>query len=518
MKCTDKGGKRRIVRGDDEAAPNCTNGQRSKTPRKVTGEATTSRISADPHETLGVDIDEQSKKELRTIENMGLPVAFGPKRQERRSGKKRHKRKKGRKSRDLREIGSFCEAFYQPDTMWYPVEILDANERGEYFVRYVGYGNTERLPECWLRDATVSSGDLDVDHLPLGHEAEQDGEGRVDLGDEEEKDETRTVLHGVPSPCGTHITFDDDGDEDDGIGASLVKTNVEGGVATLSITSKRPLVSTNIRNSDDNSSSSSSSSGTLAATTMAAAAGALPHPERSRVDMATRNPLPVHDKYWRQRFRYFSRFNEGIRMDDEAWFSVTPERIAEHVAKRCKCDVIVDAFAGAGGNAIQFAKSCGHVVAVDINPKKVSIARHNATIYGVDDRIEFVVGDFTQVSQGGKLKADVVFLGPPWGGPDYIESQHFSLDEGIRLGSGCNGTDLFKRALEISHNIVYLLPRNIKAADLRRLASLHPSGECEMERNFINHKIKMVTAYFGDVARAARTRSRGGGGVGEKEA
>jgi trimethylguanosine synthase len=37
---------------------------------------------------------------------------------------------------------------------------------------------------------------------------------------------------------------------------------------------------------------------------------------------------------------------------------VTPERIAEHIADRCRCDVIVDAFCGVGGNAIQFAFTC----------------------------------------------------------------------------------------------------------------------------------------------------------------
>ena len=42
-------------------------------------------------------------------------------------------------------------------------------------------------------------------------------------------------------------------------------------------------------------------------------------------------------------------------MDTEAWYSVTPEEIAVHQAQRCACDVIVDAFTGCGGNAIQFA-------------------------------------------------------------------------------------------------------------------------------------------------------------------
>lgn len=44
----------------------------------------------------------------------------------------------------------------------------------------------------------------------------------------------------------------------------------------------------------------------------------------------------------------------------EGWFSVTPERIAEHIAQRIHhshvhVDVVVDAFCGVGGNAIQFA-------------------------------------------------------------------------------------------------------------------------------------------------------------------
>jgi trimethylguanosine synthase len=32
---------------------------------------------------------------------------------------------------------------------------------------------------------------------------------------------------------------------------------------------------------------------------------------------------------------------------------VTPEVLAEHMAERCQCDLIVDAFAGVGGNTIQ---------------------------------------------------------------------------------------------------------------------------------------------------------------------
>ncbi|KAL3243821.1 hypothetical protein MRX96_019640, partial [Rhipicephalus microplus] len=58
---------------------------------------------------------------------------------------------------------------------------------------------------------------------------------------------------------------------------------------------------------------------------------------------------PELTKYWFQRYRLFSRFDEGIKMDEESWFSVTPENIAKHIANRCKADVVIDGFCGAGG-------------------------------------------------------------------------------------------------------------------------------------------------------------------------
>ena len=49
----------------------------------------------------------------------------------------------------------------------------------------------------------------------------------------------------------------------------------------------------------------------------------------------------VMRKYWAQRYRLWTRFDEGIMMDHEAWYSVTPEVIATHIAQRfvrsCSC-------------------------------------------------------------------------------------------------------------------------------------------------------------------------------------
>ncbi|OMO78928.1 RNA cap guanine-N2 methyltransferase [Corchorus capsularis] len=201
-------------------------------------------------------------------------------------------------------------------------------------------------------------------------------------------------------------------------------------------------------------------------------------------------------KYWCQRYLLFSRFDEGIKMDEEGWFSVTPELIARHHASRCGNGIVVDAFTGAGGNAIQFAQRSSHVIAIDIDPKKIEYAYHNAAVYGVNDRIDFVMGDFFVLAP--KLKADTVFLSPPWGGPDYTKVEIYDLKTMLRP---CDGYFLFNVAKKIACRIVMFLPRNVDVNQLAELSlSSEPPWSVEVEKNFLNGKLKAITAYFTETA------------------
>ncbi|XP_069587460.1 trimethylguanosine synthase isoform X2 [Ranitomeya imitator] len=170
-------------------------------------------------------------------------------------------------------------------------------------------------------------------------------------------------------------------------------------------------------------------------------------------------------KYWAQRYRLFSRFDEGIKLDEEGWFSVTPEKIAEHIAHRVRqCmsgAVVVDAFCGVGGNAIQFALAGMHVIAVDIDPVKLDLAYNNAMVYGVADRIELIRADFMCIARD--LKADVVFLSPPWGGPDYVSAETFD----IKTMMSPDGFEVFQLSQQITRNIIYFVPRNTDAEQIR---------------------------------------------------
>lgn len=98
--------------------------------------------------------------------------------------------------------------------------------------------------------------------------------------------------------------------------------------------------------------------------------------------------------FWRtQTLRTF----QGVRLDPEGWYSVTPEAIAVHHAKRCARPVVIDAFAGVGGNAIQLATTADWVIAVDLDPGRLALAEHNAGVYGVRDKIEVRWGNASGV-------------------------------------------------------------------------------------------------------------------------
>lgn len=74
--------------------------------------------------------------------------------------------------------------------------------------------------------------------------------------------------------------------------------------------------------------------------------------ERLAKERAIRRMIDLPDnmlKYWRFRHSLFDKFNEGIMLDEESWFSVTPEALAYRLAVECKTNVIMDGFCGTSG-------------------------------------------------------------------------------------------------------------------------------------------------------------------------
>jgi trimethylguanosine synthase len=59
------------------------------------------------------------------------------------------------------------------------------------------------------------------------------------------------------------------------------------------------------------------------------------------------------------------------------------------------------------------------IFAVEKDPATLACAKHNARIYGVEEKIWWIQGDIFQVSKkrlNGVVENAVIFGSPPWGG------------------------------------------------------------------------------------------------------
>ena len=101
-------------------------------------------------------------------------------------------------------------------------------------------------------------------------------------------------------------------------------------------------------------------------------------------------------------------------------------QIAQHLADGMPNDkaILIDVFAGAGGNTIAFAKSgrWKRVIAIEQNPQVLACAKRNAEVYGVQDQISWFEGDCLRILKDELAEMNevgVIFASPPWGGKYY---------------------------------------------------------------------------------------------------
>ncbi len=209
--------------------------------------------------------------------------------------------------------------------------------------------------------------------------------------------------------------------------------------------------------------------------------------------------------------------------------------------------IILDAFCGCGGNAIGFAKldpsKVGLVICVDIDRSKLRMAANNASIYGISpEQIVFIQADSTfileqcyedetlidfdkdkklgikdvdevemEICKGYKIgghdllppSLDAVFLSPPWGGPDYLNSDK----KGYLLNSitmkksndeSINGEGLLvaaKNASKLKH-VIYFLPRTLNVHSMAQSAWRAGYYNIEVEKNILSGKFKTITVYL----------------------
>lgn len=112
---------------------------------------------------------------------------------------------------------------------------------------------------------------------------------------------------------------------------------------------------------------------------------------------------------------------DRLQLDDEALFSVTDQQTADKITndllKYVPCtSTITDGTACIGGNTFSLSRVYNNVNAVELDKKRFKYLKNNMALLGADN-VYCYEGDI--MDWISKLEQDMIFLDPPWGGPDY---------------------------------------------------------------------------------------------------
>jgi len=118
-----------------------------------------------------------------------------------------------------------------------------------------------------------------------------------------------------------------------------------------------------------------------------------------------------------------------IQLDEEALYSTTDQLTAEKITKDIlkfvpAHAIITDATACVGGNTFSFSQAFQTVYAVEKDDTRCKMLEKNMDVLCASN-VTCISGDALEVCPS--LHQDVIFLDPPWGGPEYKQKPHIDL-------------------------------------------------------------------------------------------
>ena len=128
-----------------------------------------------------------------------------------------------------------------------------------------------------------------------------------------------------------------------------------------------------------------------------------------------------------------------LKMTPEGEYSITKRKDGEvllahmkSMIKGIKTKSITDLTGNVGGDTILFGLHFKDVKSIEMNPENFEALKNNVEVFGLKN-VDVMQGDSTKVYV---WKTDVLYLDPPWGGPEYKTNKELDLylgDERVDL-------------------------------------------------------------------------------------
>jgi 16S rRNA G966 N2-methylase RsmD len=164
---------------------------------------------------------------------------------------------------------------------------------------------------------------------------------------------------------------------------------------------------------------------------------------------------------------YFPSKNDKILLDDVGKYSITlPDKtkiITNLISKylNSKDLIITDAMACIGGDTLSFAKEFKSVNAIELDKTRFEYLKHNMSLFNCTN-ITFFNDDYLKLIN--TIKQDVIYIDPPWGGPDYKTKKNIKIKVGDKKLEEICDEIIEKKLCKL---LVLKLPYNYDLAELK---------------------------------------------------
>ncbi|OQS07084.1 hypothetical protein THRCLA_00909 [Thraustotheca clavata] len=160
--------------------------------------------------------------------------------------------------------------------------------------------------------------------------------------------------------------------------------------------------------------------------------------EKKAVKRTTKKSNKSNDPVDKRSFLFSglpSNVREQLQLDEVAQYSVTDMKTAARISHFIMTlpgltpnSVITDATACVGGNTASFCTFFRYVQAVEIDATRFRMLVHNMHSVLSFVNLQCYCANYVQVAQ--QFLQDVVFIDPPWGGPEYRSRSTVDLNLG----------------------------------------------------------------------------------------
>ena len=157
-----------------------------------------------------------------------------------------------------------------------------------------------------------------------------------------------------------------------------------------------------------------------------------------------------------------------LKMTPEGEYSITKRKDGEillahmkSMIKGIKAKSITDLTGNVGGDTILFGIHFKDVKSIEMNPENFDALKNNVEVFGLKN-VDVMQGDSTKVYV---WKTDVLYLDPPWGGPEYKKKDKVK----IRFDNGSKLEDICDKIVEkkLCKLLVLKLPYNYDLTELK---------------------------------------------------